>query len=125
MNIEIQKKKNCLHVYVTVKARTRDEKMCACSAGTILEWFKKNEPQYDLDGVKIIKSPLVHNGLGSKYLSGEWIFELEPLEQPKPVLKKAAPKPVVKKNTPPKTTSKVTPKPQKTKKKQTSYKSEV
>jgi hypothetical protein len=125
MNIEIEKKKNCLHVYVTVKARTRDEKMCACTIGTILEWFKKNEPQYDLGGVKIIKSPLVHNGLGSKYLSGEWIFELEPLAPPKPILKKATPKPLVKKAPPSGTTSKTASNPRKTKKKQTSYNSEV
>jgi len=78
MKVEIEKKEQNIHVYVTVKPRTRDQKMTIYTTNNILDWLKKSAPEHKFDKAKLLKEPTVlHNGLGPKHLFGEWIFELE------------------------------------------------
>jgi hypothetical protein len=96
MQVKIEKKGHKLHAYVTVIPRRRDHKMISYKTQDVLDWIKENAKQYNLEKAKLLKAPTVHNGLGPKYLSGEWIFELEqPTTKPAPqktTQKKAAAK---------------------------------
>tara|TARA_R110002074_G_C12102580_1_gene625242 strand:+ start:203 stop:592 length:390 start_codon:yes stop_codon:yes gene_type:complete len=91
MQVKIEKKAHKLHVYVTVTPRRRDHKMISYKTQDVLDWIKANAKQYNLEKAKLLKAPTVHNGMGPKYLSGEWIFELEH-HAVKAAPKKAAPK---------------------------------
>jgi len=96
MNVTTERKEDHLHVHVEVSARKRDEKMRIYTTNIILEWLKKNAPQYNLEKAKLVKKPTVHNGLGPKYLSGEWIFELnnKGARKPEPLAETVTPAPV-------------------------------
>jgi len=94
MQVKIEKKAHKLHVYVTVTPRRRDHKMISYKTQDVLDWLKANAKQYNLEKAKLLKAPTVHNGMGPKYLSGEWIFELE-----QPAAKSAPKKATQKKET--------------------------
>ena len=77
MKVEIKKIDNKIHVSVSIPARKRDEKMSSWGTKEVLAWIRENNPNYNVDEMKITKQPekRLHNSISKSRLSGEWVFE--------------------------------------------------